>query len=55
MNQAQFQIELEEKEMVLQMFLRNKAEGSAFFEEENLLTKGIKQGEKTGTPCDGIM
>ena len=58
MNQAQFQLELEEKEMVLQMSLRDEAEGPAFFEGGNLLTEnieqGIEQGEKIGAPRDGI-
>src|ERR1043166_4161622 len=42
MNQAQFQLELEEKEMVLQMSLRDKTEGPALFEGGNLLTEGIE-------------
>ena len=58
MNQAQFQLELEEKEMVLQMSLRDEAEGPAFFEGGNLLTEGIEQGieqgEVIGTLRDGI-
>ena len=54
MNQAQFEIELEEKAMVLQMSLGNEAEGPAFFEGGNLLTEGLEQGEVIGTPRDGI-
>src|ERR1044071_8348194 len=58
MNQAQFQLELEEKEMVLQMSLRDEAERPAFFESGNLLTEDIEQGieqdEVTGAPHDGI-
>src|ERR1043165_3379472 len=42
MNRAQFQLELEEKEMVLQMSLRDEAEGPAFFEGRNLLMEGIE-------------
>ena len=59
MNQAQFQKELEEKEVVQQMLLedeieeqvlslRHEAEGPAFFEGGNLLTEGIEQGIKQG-------
>ena len=48
MNQVQFQLELEEKEMVLQMSLRDEAEGLAFFEGGNLLTEGIEQGIEQG-------
>src|ERR1044072_6245944 len=44
MHQAQFQLELEEKEIVLEMALQDEAEGPAFFEGGNLLTEGIKQG-----------
>ena len=44
--------------MVLQMSLRNEAEGPAFFEGGNLLTEGIEQGieqgGEIGTLCDGI-
>ena len=47
-------MELEEKEMVLQMSLRNEAEGPAFFEGGNLLTKGLEQDEEIGTLRDGI-
>ena len=57
MNRAQFQLELEEKEMVLQMSLRDEAEGPAFFEGRNLLKEGIEQGieqGEDGTPRDGI-
>ena len=57
MNQAQFQLELEEKEMVLQMSLRDEAEGPAFFEGRNLLTEGIEQGieqGEDGAPRDEI-
>ena len=55
MNQAQFQLELEEKEMVLQMSLGDEAEGPAFFEGGNLLTEGLEQGieqGETGAPRD---
>jgi hypothetical protein len=54
MNQAQFQMELEEKKMVLQMSLGNKAEGPAFFEGENLLTEDLEQGEVIGISRNGI-
>src|ERR1043165_5710701 len=58
MNQAQFQLELEEKEIVLRMSLRDEAEGPAFLEGGNLLTEGIEQGieqgGKIGTPRDEI-
>ena len=47
-------MELEEKEMVLQMSLRDEAEGPAFFEDGNLLTDGIEQGEVIGAPHDRI-
>src|ERR1044072_9894731 len=56
-NHAQFQLELEEKEMVLQMFLRDEAEGPASFEGRNLLTEGIEQGieqGEDGAPRDEI-
>src|ERR1044072_3223633 len=54
MNQAQFQKELEEKEVIRQMLLtdeieeqvlsfEDEAEGPAFFEGGNLLTEGIEQ------------
>ena len=47
--------------MVLQMSLRDEAEGPASFEGGNLLTEGIEQGieqgikwSEEGTPRDGI-
>ena len=54
MNQAQFQMELEEKEIVLQISLGNEAEGPAFFEGGNLLTKDLEQSEVTGALHDKI-
>ena len=70
MNLAQFQKELEEKEVVRQMLLedeieeeiqqmfsQDEAEGPASFEGGNLLTEGIEQGieqGETGTPRDRI-
>ena len=54
MNQSQFQMELKEKEMVLQMSLGNEAEGPAFSKGGNLLTNGLEQGEVTGTSRDEI-
>ena len=47
-------MKLEEKEMVLQMSLRNETEGSAFFKGGNLLTEGLEQSEIIGTPRDEI-
>ena len=47
-------MELEEKEIVLQMSLKDEAEESAFFEEGNLLTEGIEQGKVIGTSRNGI-
>ena len=57
MNQAQFQLELEEKEMVLQMSLRNEVEGPVFFKGGNLLTElteDVEQYEETGMTRDGL-
>ena len=41
-------MELEKKEIVLQMSFRSEAKGPAFFEKGNLLTNGIEQGKVTG-------
>ena len=47
-------MELEEKEMILQMFLRNEAEGPAFFKGGNLLMEGLEQGKVISIPYDRI-
>ena len=55
MNQAQFKIEFEKKEIVSQITLMNETEELAFFESGNLLTDNLEQSEETGTSRDEIM